>query len=694
MQFLMGLVLGVIMLFGSFSLATPASAESCDSATLTDIITLGLGPAHAQYRYSTSYNDMLTGQGTGTSTLYLPTAGIFPIRKYISDLFPNTTYYYRLSVTNYFGTYPTPSHSNIKSFTTASCDQPVQTCQDTSAINYHGTLPCRYPTPTCQDTTATNYGGALPCAYPIQVCQDTSAINYHGTLPCRYQNYNQPPTVTLRADDTNIDFDDDTTLRWSSNNATRCDGSGGTNDWSDDNIGTHGTFNTGSLDRDETYRITCRNSSGDTDTDSVTVRVDDDDNNDNDDEPDVTTRNATSIGISNATLNGRADGNGSSVRAWFEYGTNTNLEFSTSKGSHGSGTTNYSKSISGLYANTTYYFRAVAENSQDTVYGDTFTFRTKTGSVVVNDQPTVVIYADQVSLPFNTATSIRWSTTNATSCFASGGSIGWAGTKNIGSGSFFTGLLTGARTYTITCSNNLGSSTDSVTVSVHGQITTTTTSTPRPAPTSLVLINSSVNRNQPIASAIDNTRPHPGDEINYTVSYQNVGTASITSLTLRTDLPYEVDYIFSSPNSPIRSGNTLIFNLGTLQANGQDMVTVRVRVRENISAGTNLNFPATLSYINPAGAPQSVTTNVFAQIWDEEASADEKENTSLGANVFGAGFLPTNIFGWILLAILILLLMLVAKYLFGFDQSFPFRRQTITTADHHSGKKNTTIAKE
>lgn len=679
-------MLGVFILFGSFLSATPASAESCDSATLTDVITLGLGPAYAQYRYSTSYDDVLTGQGTGTSTLYLPTAGVFPIKKSIYNLYSDTTYYYHLRVTNYFGTYPAPSRSNIKSFTTASCD-PIPSVPDPinggwsnwSAQNTQ----CGYSgiqTRTCTNPSPSN-GGAY--------CYGPSTQSYTNTS-CQVHNLNV--NVNITADDTSIDFDDETRIRWDSDNADYCIPSGGTNDWDDEDINTSGSFHTGSLTSNKTFRITCYNGN-DSANDSVTIRVDNDNNND---EPEVTTRNATSIGISNATLNGQVDGNGSSVRSWFEYGTNTNFEFSTSESSRGSGTTNYNKSISGLYANTTYYFRAVARNSQDTVYGNIFTFRTKTGSgsIVVNDQPTVVIYADQVSLPFNTATTIRWNTTNATFCVASGGSLGWAGTRNIGPGYFFTGLLTGTKTYTITCSNNFGSSTDSVTVGVRGQVTTTTT-TPRPAPTSLVLINSSINHNQSIASAIDNTRPHPGDEINYTVNYQNIGTASITSLTLRIDLPHEVDYMFSSPNNPIISGNTLIFNLGTLRANGQDTVTVRTRVQDNTTTGINLNFPATLSYINPSGSPQSVNTNVSAQILDEQTSVDEDNNsTSLGASVFGTGFLPTNMFGWILLAILILLLMLIAKYLlFSFDQS-SFRKQTITTIDHPLGKKTTTITKE
>jgi uncharacterized repeat protein (TIGR01451 family) len=495
------------------------------------------------------------------------------------------------------------------------------------------------------------------------------------------QPVNEKPSVNISADDTRIDYDDSTKIRWDSDNVDYCNRSGGSNGWAQSGVNASGTFNTGDLTSDKTYRITCYNDSGSS-YDDVTVRVDDKEDNNNE-EPDVTTKNATNIDSTSATLNGRVDGNGLSTRAWFEYGTNYSLGHSTSQNSYGSDSTNYNKSISGLRENTTYYFRAVAENSEDTVYGDILSFITNNGFIidVVNNQPTVVIYADQTNMSYNSATTIRWGTVNATSCVASGGSIGWAGPKSIGPGSFYTGSLTGGRTYSITCMNNVGSSTDSVTVNVRGQVI----NDPRPAPTSLVLITSSVDRNQPIVPTIDNTRPHPGDEINYTVTYQNIGNASITGLSLRLDLPYEVDYMFSNPNNPIRSGNTLIFNLGTLKANGQGTVTARVRVRDEIPAGTNLNFPAVLSYVDPSGFPQSVNANVSAQVWTEpepETTIDETDGkVLLGANVFGAGFLPTNLFGWLLLLILILILILLAKYLYSGNQ--PFSKKTTTTTIQH-----------
>ena len=194
---------------------------------------------------------------------------------------------------------------------------------------------------------------------------------------------------------------------------------------------------------------------------------------------------------------------------------------------------------------------------------------------------------------------------------------------------------------------------------------------------SLVIINSSIDRNQAIIPTLSNTNPRVGDEINYTVTYQNIGTGSITNLSLQINLPLEVEYMFSNPSNPSVFGNTLIFSLGTLRANAQGTVTVRVRVRNNIPPGTNLNFPATLSYTNPSGQAQSVTANVSAQVWSEPAVVVPLTTVTtvakpLEASAFLSGtFLPANLFGWLLLLVLLLVLVLLAKYIFEQPRRVP-----------------------
>jgi uncharacterized repeat protein (TIGR01451 family) len=479
---------------------------------------------------------------------------------------------------------------------------------------------------------------------------------------------NNEVTVDISADDRNISDGDSTTIRWDSDNADYCNRTGGSNGWARNNVSTSGHFDTGDLTSDKTYRIICYNDN-DSATDSVTVSVDEN----NTDNVSVDIR-ADDVDISS--------GDSTKIR-WDSDGADYCTASNGTNGWSGSKNTSGTFSTGSLTYTTTYTITCRNYNNSDSAT-DSVTVYVQNQQI--NYPPTVVLSADQSNLSYNGATTVRWSTTNATSCYASGGSNGWAGTKSIGPASFYTASLSSSKTYVLVCSNNYGSATATKFIYVSAPIN----NNPIP-PTSLVLINSSIDRNQPIVPTIDNTNPRPGDEINYTVSYQNIGTGSITNLVLQMNLPYEVDYISSNPSNPIFNGNSLTFNLGTLKANGQGTVTVRVRVRDNIPAGTSLNFPATLSYTDPSGRPQSVSANVTAQVWTEPTSTEDK-NVSLGANVFGAGFFPTNIFGWLLLIILALLLIAVIayllRYIFGYQPLL--KKTTTTTTNQPAGKKTTT----
>ena len=90
--------------------------------------------------------------------------------------------------------------------------------------------------------------------------------------------------------------------------------------------------------------------------------------------PTVTTNNATNVNGTNATLNGylNEDGGESNV-IWFEYGFNTSYGSKTLNQT-ASKNENFSTNVSSLKIGTLYHFRAVANNSDATVYGGDLTF--------------------------------------------------------------------------------------------------------------------------------------------------------------------------------------------------------------------------------------------------------------------------------------------------------------------------------
>lgn len=96
--------------------------------------------------------------------------------------------------------------------------------------------------------------------------------------------------------------------------------------------------------------------------------------------PDVSTRSESNVEQTSFTARGYVNPNGSSAEAWFEWGTNSSLSgaSATPRQSVGSGssTVPFSEDISGLQPDTRYYYRAVAGNALETVYGDVETLRT------------------------------------------------------------------------------------------------------------------------------------------------------------------------------------------------------------------------------------------------------------------------------------------------------------------------------
>jgi hypothetical protein len=79
-----------------------------------------------------------------------------------------------------------------------------------------------------------------------------------------------------------------------------------------------------------------------------------------------------------AILNGSVTPNGASTTSWFEWGKTTTLGNSTPTHFEGSGSTAnvMTATLLNLTPSTTYYFRAVAQNSQGTTYGDILSFQT------------------------------------------------------------------------------------------------------------------------------------------------------------------------------------------------------------------------------------------------------------------------------------------------------------------------------
>lgn len=121
------------------------------------------------------------------------------------------------------------------------------------------------------------------------------------------------------------------------------------------------------------------------------------------DAPIVTTNSENNTSNSTATVTGRVNPNGASTAYWFEYGETSAFGNQSTKQDIGSGyfSTPATGFISGLKANTVYYYRLSAKNRFSTVNGTMYTLKTNS-----NTPPKVVA----TSVRTNQATDIARTT--------------------------------------------------------------------------------------------------------------------------------------------------------------------------------------------------------------------------------------------------------------------------------------------
>lgn len=99
--------------------------------------------------------------------------------------------------------------------------------------------------------------------------------------------------------------------------------------------------------------------------------------------PSVTTNPASAITGTSATLNARVNSNGVETTYWFEYGTDSAFGSISGKTTpkqklDNIGNASVSAEVDTFSVNTQYYYRIVASNAYETVYGNIVNFKTKT----------------------------------------------------------------------------------------------------------------------------------------------------------------------------------------------------------------------------------------------------------------------------------------------------------------------------
>ena len=223
--------------------------------------------------------------------------------------------------------------------------------------------------------------------------------------------------------------------------------------------------------------------------------------------PAVTSRAATSVGATTATLNGSITANGLDTSAWFEWGTSSTLSAydCTATQSAGAGTTSQTANagLSGLATGTTYYFRIAASNGSGTSRGSILSFVPGAPPTVTTLAATSVAASTAILngnvTPKGLATDawFEWGTGSTLSSYSSTATrpVG-SGTTSLPDNAALTGLATGTtHYYRIAASNSSGTSRGSILSFVPGAAPTVTTLAATSVAASTATLNGNVTPN-------------------------------------------------------------------------------------------------------------------------------------------------------------------------------------------------------
>ena len=515
----------------------------------------------------------------------------------------------------------------------------------------------------------------ITCTGPGGQASDSVTVTVRDNNDDDDDNNDSNVTVTIRADDTLIDEGDSTILRWNSTNADYCLAS---QDWSgtkdeDD------SESTGRLFDDQTYRITCYNNS-DSDSDSVTVRVEDININPGRVTTTVVTEFPTGVSQTQATLNGFIlNSQSMASTVWFEWGTSANfLGFQTPETSIGNIVSSpFARSITGLSANTTYFYRAVARTSAGTVRGAILSFSTPTGQV-----------AGDVFVPFVPSTgtasvSVTKKVENISTPNGSSDRVSaWAGNQlrftivveNTGSRTL-TNLkvtdelptyieyvrggtlgsdgravtwtidrLTAGETRTLTLDTTMSACSTGAAIENHAKVSGSQISTVTSNAATILLNQGDLE----MTIRTDKEFVQRGDEVNYTVTLTNNSTANLTGGQVRVALPNSLTFQ-SADNAYTEGSNVFTFNIDSIAAGATKEIHFVVEVNRQARSGESINLSAVATFGN--------TT----------VSANKTITVGAGNGAAGvgfAGFFPGSLVGWLLIIILLVVLALLVRKAF------------------------------
>ena len=275
-------------------------------------------------------------------------------------------------------------------------------------------------------TKTTIYLGLILCL-SVGGADAARKVNDKENNPAKGQ---KPPTISLSASPTTVTMNGSTTLNWSSKRARECTASG---DWSGSKA-TSGSQTIGALMTDSTFNLSCSGAGGSV-SESISIAVA------------ASASPSVTLSASPSSL----PYNGSTTLSW----DSTNSSGCTASGDwSGNKATSGSQTIAAITKDSSFNLSC---NGPGGDASDSVSI-----TVAAAPLPTLSFSANPGTVAQNGLTTLEWSSTDVTSCTASGD---WTGNKSA-TGSETVSVATVDRQYTLSCNGAGGDVNDTVNVAV------------------------------------------------------------------------------------------------------------------------------------------------------------------------------------------------------------------------------------
>ena len=352
-------------------------------------------------------------------------------------------------------------------------------------------------------------------------------------------------------------------------------------------------------------------------------------------DPVVHTLGATSISRSSVTIQAHYDSAGADYnmsdlpKLFIRYGEDRDMERITSTVSQGQGSRVVSFHLANLDSDTDYYYQAVLiYRGGQVAYGDRLMFTTLRSG----QSPIVDCTFDDNR---NVVEGVEY---------------------------FFTADDQGSCVpHGVTATSNSGSSnTSSTPPPVVSHTPSTNTSSQSSSGNQVAGISKTSNEGVVIGSSgnvslrITNSESSfkEGEKVRFNITISNTGTTSARSGRVTVTLPSEYEFSKSTDGSFDKQDNELTIRLSTLAGGSSKTISVDARV-SGVRKDDSVTTRAVLTF-SKAGVSHTVRAS----------DTDDVETASgniLGASVFGAGFFPQTLTGWVMLIIIITALIFVIR---------------------------------